>query len=272
MTTWILILFPLINAYGLDLLPKDPRASLQPLAPGFTWTYTVKLKGEPKSIRWFTEDFSSGVGFSILGMFTLMDEVKQGEFKIRYTITDERKTWIGKKGRGTFFKVVLDDPSTGRSLTRDETLYWGRWRYGSFSDLAICEVRLVGSVSKQFLETLGVYPPGTSKNKLHFRYLSMDILYDWPRKGEVAVGSMSIAMEGMWTVKSKGDVVTTQVPAGTFQAIATTFEYSFGGFVDRKITERLYYAPGKGLVKWTQTEDDEEVWTMELTSYSVGGK
>jgi hypothetical protein len=257
---------------SFDVPLINPRASLQPLAPGFMWTYRVHIKNKPKCLRWFTEDFTSGIGFAVLGLNTPFDDVKPGDYTVQYTVTDERKTYVGTKGKGSFFKIKVEDLSTGQSLTKDEILYWGHWKYGNSSDLAICEVRYMGSVSKQILETPEIYPPGASINKVHFRYLSMDVLYDWPQKGEVAVGSLNLSAEGEWSINSKGDFVTCEVDAGSFQTIVTTFEYDFSGYTENKIVEKLYYAPGKGLIKWTQSEDEEEIWTCELVSYLLSEK
>lgn len=87
------------------ILPKDARGSLQPLAPGFTWTYKTRVVGEPKALRWLTKDFRSGFGFSAVGLYMPLAEIKPGEYRVRYTVTADQKTFVGPGGKGCFFKM-----------------------------------------------------------------------------------------------------------------------------------------------------------------------
>lgn len=250
-----------------SLLPKDAKRALQPLAPGYTWTYKTRVAGEPKSLRWLTKDFRSGFGFSALGLYMPLAEIKPGEYRVRYTVTADQKTFAGPGGKGCFFKILVTDLETQQPVLADEELYWGRWRYGSFQDIAICEVRTLGEVARQLL---AIGPgPDLAHGGVHFRYLSKDILMDWPRPGEVTVGALNLKLEDTWHVKSQRDIHQVTVPAGTFSAILTTFEFDFGGHVETKILEKLYYVPGIGLVKWTQYEDEKELWSSELVSYTL---
>lgn len=280
---YIVILFGLI-IFNINILiakasrylfPDDPRESLQPLYPGYKWAYTINVKGEPICIRWYTLNFNSGSGFSSIGLLSPFEEVKQGEYKIRYIVTDDRKIYKGidDNHKGIFYKMQVVDESPQKLCIGDEVLYWGRWQNGSFDDLAICEIRSIGQVGKQLMEQLKpVTTSNFNNNYIHFRYLSTEALFNWPQKGELALGSLNILCEEQWHVHSRLLENTPRkitVPSGTFLTIPTIFEFEFGGFASRKIIETLYYSTGVGLVKWTQCEDDQEIWSQVLTEYEV---
>jgi hypothetical protein len=202
--------------------------------------------------------------------------VERGVHQVKFTVTNEKATFFGVSNNNAFFRVTGTDPTTGQNLLGDEKLWWGRCRYDPL-DIAICEVRSIGAVSRQMIDhgiELSYFPKDFAKGRLHFRYLAADSLYDWPESGQVTVGKMTISDSDRWSAESEEKIESVTVPAGSFpQCLRTDFKFSMSGLNEKNyIEEKLYYQGGTGLIKWTQSEQGEPVWTAELTSFDVGRK
>lgn len=254
---------------GVPILPHDPRASLQPLSPGYSWVYRIRVEGKPKLFSWFTKDGQSGLGFAATGLFSVMDNFSPGEYIVKYTVTKERKVLLPGKDKDSFYKILVTDLESKRDLSGGETLYWGRYRYNSPMDLAIVELREIGSKAKKILTKAPFYTSDFSRNRYHFRYLSIDYLYDWPRKGRVLGGSMHLYESDIWEVNTPEEFEEIVVPAGTFTTIPTKFKFSLSGRTKNWIRETLYYSSGVGLVKWVQSERGQNTIIAELIDYDV---
>lgn len=224
-------------------------------------------------LRWYTSDAKSGTSLIGFGLFAPLDGVEPGEYSIKMTVLEERRSFFDLDREDhdpSFFRIKIEDLVSDQAFGLDEELYWGRVRYGGFDELAICEIRPPNSVARTFFEAANE----DAAPVVHMRYLTKDVLFDWPRKNEVLVSRFGIRYgdersESSWSVKTSDTFEEITVPAGRMTCLATTFEFvETRNRETTRTTETLYFALGRGLAKWVQEDDGGEIWSCELSAFS----
>ncbi len=258
---------------------RDPMISMQPLKPGLSWTYDVKVTGHPWVFRRLSYDLMHGNECMESEHTGPMNEWEGIGTRVRYTVTDRTKEVDGENGPTTFYRIRTETLNDGTWSYVNNGLYWGRVRMDLMS-FAICEIRdlapatlkiqpvltdlLLDSISNMFKNVEGHGPA------FHTRFLCGDIcvhqdLPDLIKEDQFSLGPLHMRIRDKWDCETKTDWLDTTVPAGAFKTLRSTFTYSGGGEMDT--TDEMLYSMNVGLVKWSQTSGGTLRWTAELSSY-----
>ncbi len=247
----------------------DPRLSLLPLAPGFSWTYRTTGSSKPVNFRFFTRDFVTGNAYIAALGSAPMNDNGMTTGTVRYTVTGDKREFAGKNSMGYFYRIDEEQLGEHGSVTNQNILYWGRERYSTM-DVALCEVRDMDPTARQFIQAAckGFDTSGVWSH----RYLGGDVMTTrdagWIKPGQLCAPALNIDGE-QWLLTTGTNFETVVVPAGEFVVSPTTFSYSLGSHRVNNITEKLYFSFGCGLIKWVQYDEGREVWKSELVSYNL---
>ncbi len=143
------------TAFGAPLIDKLPAArnpmiSMQPLMPGLSWTYDIKVSGRPWVFRRLSHDTMHGVEYMGSEKSGPMNEWAGIGSRARFTVTDQTKQIAGEYGGpSTFYKIKTESFDNGKWSEINNGLYWGRVRTDVMS-FAICEIRDLDGATKDF--------------------------------------------------------------------------------------------------------------------------
>lgn len=257
---------------------RNPMLSMQPLKPGLSWTYDVKVFDNPVIFRRFSGDLTHGTEYMAMENTGPMNESAGIGSRLRYTVTDRTKQLDTDYGPSTFYMIKTESFNNGKWSEVDNGLFWGRVRMGTMS-FAICETREFAQASRNMdpafkmiiLRNLSDVFKTTERSAFHTRFLTGDICLHQDAPGivdedEFSIGGIHVGIKERWDFKTTEGWLKTTVPAGTFETIRTTFNFS--GASDMDTTDELLYSMNVGLVKWVQSSGGKTNWTAELTNYN----